>query len=187
MSRQRLALAAAVVLFGTLAVGAGAFTSVDADRGVRVAVADDDSALLGVQALPADASGTDRDGLVSSPAADPGGEAPVTPGPEVGGASENDESVFQLENRFGDTLTVDDVTVVAVDGDVDPDHLRATVTDPSVGIGETTTIQLSCTDETAMAPGGTDVTVRVGASVAGDTSVTAERATEGDRVRIVCP
>lgn len=65
MTRRRISLALAVLGVVLLTVGTGGFSSVDADRNVRIAVADDERALLGVnERTPELDNGRQRDPVV---------------------------------------------------------------------------------------------------------------------------
>lgn len=65
MTRRRISLALAVLGVVLLTVGTGGFSSVDADRNVRIAVANDEHALLGVdERTPEPGNGRHRDPVV---------------------------------------------------------------------------------------------------------------------------
>lgn len=235
MSR-RLWLLVAVCLFATLAVGAGAFTSVDSARGVQVAAVQDHSAYLGVEqidavsddrSVPAPGSASDRDGVIAGRGAalpgapssngatgsdegmtdsDTGGvtnDAESAASEAVSGtsgssessqgptASANDETVFDLTNRFGSSLQSLSVEVVSVESGVEPRYLEATVTDGQVPVGESTTVVLSCAPDTegsVTETDSTDVTVRVTVTTGDGTTAEVVRSTENDRIDLIaCP
>jgi hypothetical protein len=88
----------------SLAVGAGAFTSVSADRGVEVSVVDDDEAMLGIET----AGGGDTVKSDNNPETQP---------------------VMTFHNRFGEDIELD-VTVSERDG---KPKLKSSRLDPASG------------------------------------------------------
>lgn len=96
MTRRRVSLALALLAVALLAVGTGGFSSSAADRGLEIAVVDDERAFLGV---------------------DVGGDG-ETVRLDNGNRDNRNVTLLALENRVGDsTLRVADLTVEARDAD----------------------------------------------------------------------
>jgi len=126
-----------------LAVGAGAFTSVSADRGVEVAVVDDDEALLGVEK-------DESTGVVD-------GEP---------------FHLLELTNRAPGSMQVESVSVSAASGGDAPIkvgrendeidrtlHLEASCTDKTASTGEDVTLTIAVTGDNVQITKHKDVMV----------------------------
>ncbi len=115
----------ALVAGGAAAMGSGAFSSVSAERGVTVEVADDNDAYLGLEAV--------RDGIISEDGDD--GQLTLDLGSErteEGGEGFNEDAVteingvFQITNGGTDTVDIDvENNVDGLETDAqDPDDLE---------------------------------------------------------------
>jgi hypothetical protein len=117
MGHLKLASIVFAVAAVSLAVGTGALSSVSADRGVEISVADDDEALLGVTTVGSDAIQSD--------------------------GSTRSRDIVRITNRFADSITVD-TTVTDPGGR--PVLETARLDDGSLAAGEqaTLTAEIRC-------------------------------------------
>jgi len=132
---RRLVAVAAATLAVTLLVSSSGFSTVNADRGVSVSVADDSEAFVGVE----------------------------THSPEIAGAGPETVTLLTVENNFGDSLSV--TATIVDGGDAPPPFIKETrleTAEPFVGQEDVNaTVHCSNSSSTASVAGPNDKTETV--------------------------